>query len=149
MQSRFAAFTNVFRIGSYGDLSITYTIVVGPLRAPLATSGYINDAGLLMNDAKTLVAAQGYDSTQYDWFGIGFPTFYNWGGLASAGGSKGYFWINGGYSGNRVFLHEVGHTLGLAHATVSKCTLAKPWRDASCSVDDQADYADAMVRNAD
>jgi len=110
-----------FEENSYGKTTLSGT-VTPVFRMPESSTYYVdNDADVeLLNDARAVARAGGYDPALYDLDIAGFKTIFSgWAGRGYVGG-KG-LWING-YFDDRVTFHELGHNYGLWHANAWNAT---------------------------
>jgi M6 family metalloprotease-like protein len=138
---------------SYGDVSLTgkgrpdgdvfgwYT-VAGP------TAGCDVDAWA--SQAKTAAAADGFSATGYQHIIYAFPSQASCGGWAGLGEVPGkQSWMNGNIS-VRVVAHELGHNMGLHHASSLTCTSGGTTvtYSSSCTPDEYGDPFDVMGQNA-
>ncbi|MFC4992553.1 PKD domain-containing protein [Rubritalea tangerina] len=105
---------------SYSKTNLgTPTVTSELFRLPSPSTSYLEDSSALLNDARALAQAAGYDLSAYDIVGVNFPdipiTFggVQFAGLASVGG--GNQWLNGDVSRGTI-THEFGHNYGLYHA---------------------------------
>lgn len=81
--------------------------------------------------ANSAAQARGITLSQYDHIGYVLPnnSSCGWAGLAYVGGTS--YWVHGNYCGTSykdVFIHEVGHNLGLGHASYN----GSEYDDRSC-----------------
>jgi hypothetical protein len=114
---------------SYGDISLVgknradgdvygwYTIP-----APIADANYGCDPDAIASNADIAAAADGFDATGYDHVNYAFPwqSMCGWAGLGEMPGTRS--WINGYVDQVDVVAHELGHNMGLHHASSLSCT---------------------------
>ena len=96
-------------------------------------------------DARSAASSHGVDLSSYDNVMYVFPdqASCGWAGLGEVPGSQ--TWINGDLS-VRVLAHELGHNLGLHHASSYRCTrngVAVTW-SSSCTASEYGDPYDVM-----
>jgi gametolysin peptidase M11/Big-like domain-containing protein len=110
---------------SYGDVSL-----VGKLRADGDVFGWYTvpgagpacDVNAVAYDAEEAAAADGFVSSGYAHVIYAFPydSACGWAGLGELPGS--HSWINGYIDRVSVVAHELGHNMGLHHASSLRCT---------------------------
>jgi M6 family metalloprotease-like protein len=116
---------------SYGDVSLVgkagnpdgdvfgwYTV---PAPGPNSQVGC--DVNAIMSNAEAAAGADGFVASGYDHVIYAFPRTSlcgNWAGLAQLPGTRS--WINGAIDSVPVVAHELGHNMGLHHASSLRCT---------------------------
>lgn len=114
---------------SYGDVSLVgknrpdgdvygwYTIP-----APVADPDYGCDMNAIADDAESAAAADGFSAAGYQHIIYAFPpqSMCGWSGLGEMPGERS--WINGYVGYVDVVAHELGHNMGLHHASSLRCT---------------------------
>jgi M6 family metalloprotease-like protein len=96
--------------------------------------------------AKAAAAADGFSSTGYQHIVYAFPSQSSCGGWAGLGELPGkQSWMNGNIS-TRVVTHELGHNMGLHHASSLSCTAdgAAVAYSSTCTADEYGDPFDVM-----
>lgn len=68
----------------------------------------------------------------------------NWAGLGTIGGAPSQAWIFCCQSDQRLFYHELGHNIGVGHASLMLCSSAPPTDYFSCYRDEYGDPTDTM-----
>ncbi len=93
--------------------------VYGWYQLPMASTGC--DTRQMATRARSAAAAEGADLSTYDHVVYFFPTASacSFGGLGALPGKES--WING-YNSVRIITHELGHNLGVHHASSLACT---------------------------
>lgn len=102
---------------SYGKTSLTVTVPPHIFTLPSAAAAYEPDERFyeILNDAKALAMAAGFDASLYDITVVAFPNLpWGWAGRASIG--AGNHWLNGNRDAG-VIAHEFGHNFGVWHAS--------------------------------
>src|SRR5207248_1010905 len=142
-----------YREESYGDVYLT-----GKLRSDGDVFGWYTiaadpatcDVDTWASQARAAAAAAGVDLTGYDHFIYAFPQQASCGGWAGLGELPGtQSWVNGDLS-VRVVAHELGHNMGLHHASSYSCTSggAPVAISGTCSASEYGDPFDVMGMNA-
>jgi hypothetical protein len=134
---------------SYGDVSLTGKLhadgdVFGWYTIPGPTAGCDVDAWA--TQAKAAAAADGFSATGYQHIVYAFPYQASCGGWAGLGELPGrQSWMNGNTS-VRVVAHELGHNMGLHHASSLTCSAggATVAYSSTCSPDEYGDPFDVM-----
>jgi hypothetical protein len=123
---------------SFGKMTLTHDLV-GPLDL---TKGSCDDAYGWMNDARAQLQAQGQNPDTYDHLMLIGDFACPWAGLGMQPGNG--TWIAVPDAG--VIVHELGHNLGLWHASSLTCAKGmKPMDDPShCTQDEYGDPFDPM-----
>lgn len=105
-----------YKAMSRGLFSWEFTIWPTVLKAPGNKADYDNNFNALRTWITTAVNETGLKrGTDYAVYNVTFPQLtLGWSGLSS-GGTSGQNYMNGSY-GTTVTAHEMGHTVGLAHA---------------------------------
>lgn len=132
---------NYYAQASYGQLSLTgdvygwYTIPSTDTGCAWSTWG---------DQARTAATNAGVDLTQYQYLVYAFPSTSScgWAGLGYLPGSGA--WINGAMS-LRVVGHELGHNLGVHHASTLSCTNASGARVTLSSTCSASEYGDPFT----
>jgi hypothetical protein len=131
---------------SYGGIKLTGD-VLGWYTVSGPTDGCDVDAWA--SQARAAAAAAGKDLTLYDHVAYVFPqqSSCNWAGLGEMPGSQ--TWMNG-TTAVRVVAHELGHNMGLHHASSYSCTSGgvSVTLSSSCSASEYGDPFDVMGLNA-
>jgi M6 family metalloprotease-like protein len=151
--------TNAFyQEDSYGDVSLVgknqgsgdiygwYTVT-----DPGSDPNYGCNVDAITSRAQSAAAADGFSATGYQHIIYAFPAQASCGGWAGLGEVPGtQSWMNGNIS-TRVVAHELGHNMGLHHASSLACTesgtpvtIAPP---SSCVRDEYGDPFDVMGSN--
>jgi hypothetical protein len=113
------SFSKYYLENSYNQLSYTAD-VVGPYTISYSSSGFCqyDSWGAAANQAATTA---GVNLASYDNIAYLMPYTAgcaSWAGLAYVGGNTSWFF---GYNETRVYTHEIGHNLGLGHASSWDC----------------------------
>jgi hypothetical protein len=106
-----------YKAMSRGLFSWEFSIYPTVLKAPGTRAEYDGNFNALRSWISTAVTATGLKrGTDFAVYNVTFPQVANlgWSGLSS-GGTSGQNYMNGSY-GTGVTAHEMGHTVGLAHA---------------------------------
>jgi M6 family metalloprotease-like protein len=140
---------------SYGDVSLTGKLrsdgdVFGWYTIAAPTAGC--DVDQWASQAQAAAAADGFSATGYQHIIYAFPTQSSCGGWAGLGELPGVqSWMNGDIS-VRVVAHELGHNMGLHHASSLTCTsggtVVSYTPTATCTPDEYGDPFDVMGSNA-
>jgi hypothetical protein len=135
---------------SYGDVSLTGKLrsdgdVFGWYTIDAATAGC--HVGGWADKAEQAAATDGFVSSDYDHVIYVFPNQSSCGGWAGLGELPGsHAWINGTTS-VRVIAHELGHNMGLHHASSLVCSDAGTpvsYASSGCTPDEYGDPFDVM-----
>ena len=118
--------------------------VYGWYQLPMASTGC--DTRQMATRARSAAAAEGTDLSTYDHVVYFFPTASacSFGGLGALPGKES--WING-YNSVRIITHELGHNLGVHHASSYTCTGGNGERvslSSSCTSSEYGDPVDVM-----
>jgi M6 family metalloprotease-like protein len=140
---------------SYGDVSLTGKLhsdgdVFGWYTLDTPTAGCDVDAWAAQ--AKDAAAAYGFSAAGYDHIVYAFPSQSSCGGWAGLGELPGsQSWMNGDIS-TRVVAHELGHNMGLHHASSLTCTaggtVVAYSPSSTCTPDEYGDPFDVMGSSA-
>jgi chitodextrinase len=108
------------------------------------------DPGTWANQADAAAQAAGVNLSSFDYKAYVYPgvSLCGWGGLAEMPGTRN--WINGSPDVG-VMAHELGHNLGLSHASSATCTLDNGDKVAygpNCSKNEYGDQFDVMGGSA-
>ncbi|MEA2546208.1 MAG: hypothetical protein QOI09_1481, partial [Chloroflexota bacterium] len=142
-----------YKEDSYGDISLVGKIrpdgdVYGwyTVPAPVADSNYGCDPDAIAANAETAAAANGFSAAGYDHVIYAFPwqSMCGWAGLGEMPGTRS--WINGTVDQVDVVAHELGHNMGLHHASSLSCTDngTAVAMGPTCTTDEYGDPFDVM-----
>jgi outer membrane protein assembly factor BamB len=122
-QQRLDSVNDYFRASSSDQFYFSEMTFTPVMRMP-QTASYYRGSGFygrvddLYDDAVAKAREIGYEANDYHFDVVAFDTVFNtgWAGLGSIGAGKA--WLNGKYYVQHVgvFVHELGHNLGLWHA---------------------------------
>ena len=113
--------SNYYRDMSYGLMNIlpaeSGSVITDTLRLPEPSTSYDNNFVKLINDVRDVAANNGYAPSQFDFDVIftGAKPFLVFGALSYVGGPG--IWVGNGNFNVGVVGHELGHNLGLPHAS--------------------------------
>ena len=117
-QATMTEVSNWISEASYGKTNLVATVLPNVFTLPNPASYYepSDDYHIILNDAKALALAAGFNPAHYDITVVAFPRIGRWGfgGLGTIGG--GNHWLNG-YRDAGLMAHEFGHNYGLYHAS--------------------------------
>lgn len=132
---------HLYSQASDGQLTIQPD-VLGWYTLPMSNAGC--DINLMASQAKSAATAAGVDLSVYQHFMYAFPgASCGWSGLGDMPGRE--TWINGSFS-SRLTGHELGHNLGMHHASTMSCTdagVTVPLSD-TCVRSEYGDSQDVM-----
>jgi hypothetical protein len=114
-----------YKEDSYGDISLAGQVYGWYTVPPLQYSASDGcDVDQLAIDANAAAEADGFDPNAYDHVIYAFPeqAMCGWAGLGEIDGSLS--WINGYIDDVSVVGHELGHNMGLHHASALRCSNA-------------------------
>lgn len=116
IQANNVIINDFYKSMSRGKFYWEFAIYPTVLKAPGTKASYDNNFNALRSWITTAVNATGLKrGTDYAVYNVTFPQLtLGWSGLSS-GGTNGQNYMNGSY-GTGVTSHEMGHTVGLAHA---------------------------------
>ena len=135
--NRYFQDTSFGQVSFSGDVVGWYTV---PYDSSLSCS-YNNWASA----AESAATNAGVPVSQYPRRVFLFPkaSSCSWGGLGTLGGNPSRAWSNG-YNDSRLLSHEVGHNLGVHHASTLQCGTKAVDLYANCSVSEYGDVYDTM-----
>jgi len=131
---------------SYGDVSLTGEVYGWYTIAASSASCGSDDVDLWAEQAQAAAAADGFDAGDYQHIIYAFPAQAScdgWAGLGELPGDES--WMNGNIS-TRVVAHELGHNMGLHHASSISCTSSGTTvaYSSTCTPDEYGDPFDVM-----
>lgn len=139
-----------FQRSSFGLLAFKFTVGKPLYRMPRPATFYLTAGPFALHPDATALAGVDYDLDRYHRSIVVYSSLstlpgstVNYSGLALVGGEK--VWVNGDFS-FRVLAHELGHTLGLAHANLWQVHDGNPLSNSGLSIE-YGDVFDAMGAN--